>query len=1015
MSSIPLSSACLSDVFSDGDSTPVFPNSKYYNLDSFHNLVKQIENINHQFTVLNCNARSLVAHKSDYELLLGTLGEVKDFTFDVLSFTETWLDESLENLVKFQDYVGLFKHKPVTKEGGGIAMFIRQTINFKTRDDIFFRDTDGSQYDSLFIEVINKHEKNVIIGVIYRSPSHPTVKDFTKSLSEVLDQIQRENKNIILTGDFNIDLLQCNSDRNTTAFLDMITSFYLSPKITLPTRVTKHTATLIDHIHSNIQAEHSLSGTLKTSITDHYSNFIFIKSSDHKSSQLKSPNHISYRQVTDRTLKDFNSALDNETWQDVYNCSNPDIAYQNFLKTFDSLVNTHLPYKTVRFNKFKHKLEPWITIGLLKSARTKENYYIAMIKARHTDNFTVLEGRYKTYLSLYRKVIKSAKQNYWKNRFYQAKNDIKQTWSSIRLVLNKSNDKYNFPSEFWYNGNKISNNQEISNEFNNHFVKIGPTLASEIPSFSGDATCLLLQRNLPHSLFLEPTTNTEITNIINTLKPKTSSGYDGINPKLLKKCTGSVAAPIAFITNLSLETGIFPSNMKLAKVVPIFKHSDKSQFTNYRPISLLPAFSKILERVVHKRLYKYLVTKNLLNVSQYGFQKHSSTELAILELQDRIIQNLASKKWCSAIFLDLSKAFDTLDHSIMLSKLSYLGIRGTALAWFESYLSNRSQFIDFKGVHSAKKYLSCGVPQGSILGPLLFLVYINDLPDTIQDCHSTLFADDTTLLFSDISYDKLVSSMNLTISKVYKWLCLNKLSLNVDKTNYIIFRDPRKKLPTQPLVKLCSAEIKHVNETKFLGVYIDEHMNWKKHCKITANKCLKTLSVMHRLKHFLPEDTLLTIYHALFSSHLAYGITVFGNSLGKDIKRLKVLQRKAIRTVTKSKYNSHTGPLFKKLGILKFDDLFRQSCCKLYFRSKSDTLKPYLTNQMVVNSSVHEHFTRQATDIHQVSLAMTIELQSINSKVSSSWNELPTSVKDKNYHSLNALTKALKNHYLSKY
>ena len=415
MSSIPLSSACLSDVFSDGDSTPVFPNSKYYNLDSFHNLVKQIENINHQFTVLNCNARSLVAHKSDYELLLGTLGEVKDFTFDVLSFTETWLDESLENLVKFQDYVGLFKHKPVTKEGGGIAMFIRQTINFKTRDDIFFRDTDGSQYDSLFIEVINKHEKNVIIGVIYRSPSHPTVKDFTKSLSEVLDQIQRENKNIILTGDFNIDLLQCNSDRNTTAFLDMITSFYLSPKITLPTRVTKHTATLIDHIHSNIQAEHSLSGTLKTSITDHYSNFIFIKSSDHKSSQLKSPNHISYRQVTDRTLKDFNSALDNETWQDVYNCSNPDIAYQNFLKTFDSLVNTHLPYKTVRFNKFKHKLEPWITNGLLKSARTKENYYIAMIKARHTDNFTVLEGRYKTYLSLYRKVIKSAKQNYWKN------------------------------------------------------------------------------------------------------------------------------------------------------------------------------------------------------------------------------------------------------------------------------------------------------------------------------------------------------------------------------------------------------------------------------------------------------------------------------------------------------------------------------------------------------------------------------------------------------------------------
>ena len=1015
--SLPVNVTSLGDIMASDDDHSLVQHTKYHDTDSFIQLI-QSTNLNTKLSIFNSNARSLTKHKPDFDLLFDTLSHTKNFSFDVLTFDETWLNDDLASLLMFENYYSIYRHKPGIKEGGGIAIYVKEGIRFKVRNDLSFPENKRALYDCLFIEIMpenalsNHHLKNIILGVIYRSPSHPSLDEFSKSLLEIMEKIMNENKDIVLTGDLNIDLLQCKTNKHITDFIDSLITLNLIPKITLPTRISHSSATLIDHVYSNIDPQNIHAGTLLTDITDHFSNFVFCDTTIKTSPK---PKYVTYRVINTDTIYKLNEALGNESWNHVYSTNDVNIAYTNFFTSYTKMIDTYLPLKTVRFSKYKHKISPWITPGLLKSLKTKEKMYLKMLSARNTANFESNKAKYEIYTSIYNKTIKAAKKLYWANRFEYVKSDIKQTWQNINLVLNQTKGKKDFPSNFVYNNKLLTNETEISNGFNDYFVDIGKTLANNIKSFPGDATGLLPHRNLPHSFFFEPVTQCEMINIIKSLKPKTSCGYDQISPKLIQKSASAISLPLTHICNISLQTGIFPSSMKLAKVVPIYKNKDETIFNNYRPISLLPAFSKIIERIAHKRLYQYLNTHKLLSLSQYGFQKHMSTEQAILQFQDQIIQNLASKKWCSGIFLDLSKAFDTLDHSILLDKMYHLGIRGVALKWFNDYLSNRSQFVEFKSSKSVRKNIACGVPQGSILGPLLFLIYVNDIVDNINHGNAILFADDTTILFDDINFDSLIHKMNENLNIVYKWLCLNKLSLNIDKTNFIIFHRPQRKIPFQPEVKIENRQINLVSDTKFLGVYVDEHMSWRKQCNTIGNKCLKVTSVLSKLKHHLPCNILLTIYNSLFLPHLSYAITVWGNCKTKELKRLTLLQKRAIRNISKAGYNSHTQPIFKQTKTLTLDDLFKVNCCKLMFKSKQGILKPYFTNLLGLNSSLHSYNTRQTNNVHQQNIKMVIELQLLNPKISKSWNELPASFHTNNFPTIHSFTRALKSYFISLY
>ena len=385
--------------------------------------------------------------------------------------------------------------------------------------------------------------------------------------------------------------------------------------------------------------------------------------------------------------------------------------------------------------------------------------------------------------------------------------------------MNKKKSKVEFPTYFLNNGKYVCGVKNIADKFNEYFTEIGPSLASEIDVSNKSPFNTYLTSPCTSSFHFQYTNPSGILKIIQGLKPKTSAGYDHLSSKVLKDIADIVSTPLSIIINQSLCSGIFPSKLKIAKVFPLFKKGDIQLFGNYRPISLLSSVSKVFEKAAYGQLYEYSSSHALFYDSQYGFRKYHSTELAALELVDRIHKEIDENKIPFSVFLDLSKAFDTLDHDILLHKLQYYGITGTALDWFRSYLTERYQYVDYNGASSSMKLLTTGVPQGSILGPLLFIIYMNDIHTVSDNLNFILYADDTTFTSPLCSFtyggyhdiNRVSTLINSEITKISEWLSVNKLSLNANKTKFMIFHNYQKVMTDSDIPQL------EINNTRLKG------------------------------------------------------------------------------------------------------------------------------------------------------------------------------------------------------
>ena len=510
-------------------------------------------------------------------------------------------------------------------------------------------------------------------------------------------------------------------------------------------------------------------------------------------------------------------------------------------------------------------------------------------------------------------------------------------WSGIKSIINVSAPKTKIPEALELNGKTITNPAKIANSFNNFFGSIAQKVENNIITTHKSFTDYLKTPN-EKSLFLTPTTANEIKNIINELNSKKTSGPGSIPTEILKLTNNIISKPLSEIINLSFESGIFPSMLKCSKIIPIYKKGENTSINSYRPISLLSNISKIIEKLIHSRTYSFLNKYKCIYDLQFGFRNRHSTNHALIQITEKIRKAEDDNNFACGVFVDLQKAFDTVNHNILLQKLKYYGIRGTPLAWFTSFLQQRTQTVSINGDLSEKLTVTHGVPQGSVLGPLLFLLYINDLHLAIQ--HSVIhhFADDTNMLLVGKSLKKIKKYINHDMSLLCHWLKANKLSLNTSKTEIILFRSQHKQINKKLNFRLSGQKIKLSKSVKYLGLILDEYLTWESHINFLKAKLSRSVGMLAKIRHYVPQETLKTIFFAIFNSHISYGAQIWSlewfESYLTGRQQLTLLNNVESDLLHEDAYGvpqgSVLGPLLFLLYINDIKSVIQNSYCHLY-------------------------------------------------------------------------------------
>ena len=892
--------------------------------------------------------------------------------------------------------------KDRNRNGGGVLAYIKDDLSFNVREDL------NSSNETIFFEIFLPHSRPILIGIFYRPPND---SEFLKTFHSTIEYAKEfNNQEVYIMGDMNINMDK-NNTNNTyirNEYNELCTSHGISQIIKSYTHVTKTSSSLIDHILTNSQEHISQSGVIETTFSDHFSIFCTRKITRNKYNKHKT--------IKIRSLKNYDKDVYLEKLKDIKlpeldERSNLDEIYNIFVTQFSKIIDYVAPLREIRV---KNNTPDWFDGEIMDKIRNRDklNRKFKLSKSEE-DGLHYRSSRNKVQT-----LINGKKKSYIQNSLQENKRDSKKLWKTLKNLGLPSKTKSSSKINLNINGELNSKPADIAEHFNNFYSTLADKLVEKLPGapnkFGDNESATYYQdTNIQENNFVFKTVEQiEIAKILHKINNSKASGFDNIPGRFLKDGSDIISKHISDIFNLSVLLSKFPNQCKIAKLRPIFKKGSKLEAVNYRPISLLPLISKVFEKCIHNQLQMYVTDFNIIYKFQSGFRSDFSTDTCLSYLHDKILKGFDRGEYTGMILIDLQKAFDTIDHKILLNKLKNIGLSESAISWIRSYLTHRVTFVEIEGYKSSERDIKCGVPQGSILGPLLFLIYVNDMSQAVS-CDLLLYADDSCLTVTHKEVKYIEDTLNNNLSSLCDWLVDNKLSIHLGKTESILFGTINKLTKANHLnIKYGKQEIEQKQKVKYLGVTLDNNLTGKSMVESILSKINNKLRFLYRKQKFLNKDIRRLLCNSLIQPHYDFACSSWYPLLTQNLKkRLQISQNKCIRfCLNLSNRDSIDLTKFNEINWLPVNKRVEQCICTLIYKYVHNNVPEYTEDIFTIK--VRKYNTRKPNMLTRPFCKTSNGQKAISYLGPKLWDDIPNDLKQK--ANIASFKHEFKNHFLKK-